>query len=674
MEELRLALKEGFRNFRRKRALSLAMTGCVAIAVFAIGTFAVLASNINWLLERWENRVELVAFLSRDLTQAGLQEVLIDIRSVDEVGEARLVDDEESLEELFSGVDESLDLGDVSLAEVLPPSVIVRLNDGKRNLENIREVASKIAATEGVDEVKFEDVLLERYLAFRHDIVTFTVGASAFWILVFGTITINVAGLSAAARRGEIRTLRMLGATKRLTRAILMIEGIAQGLVGSVVGIALVAVTMSLLSARMGGNIRIPVRLFVMAFAGGPLLALIASWISLRKVIAFVVVAALVGSTAAETVGAAALDDEVAQYQQELRRLTSDLEHARAAVVMIGEQERDAIDELEAIDKEIDELSRQMKQNDDRIAGNRAAFKRTREELAQYEQEYSLSRNELEHWLRMLCTVREPSVIEVILSDVPHSAMTLRREMVSLLAKKEAEALARVKSLREKLVNHEEALRKHIELDALYAEGARLQAEQLLERRKQRELLLAGIREKKTVYGAAIRDIELSAQRLQELIDAKHTAQPVAGSVPFREMKGLLPWPASGEVAVPFGRVKNPGSQTYTKHVGLDISAPAGSEIRAIHDGLVAYCDWFRGYGKLLILDHGGGYSSVYSHCSEIFVGTGDRVSAGQPIALVGETGSLKGPLLYFEIREDGQPVDPAEWLQRRNINETHPE
>jgi len=80
----------------------------------------------------------------------------------------------------------------------------------------------------------------------------------------------------------------------------------------------------------------------------------------------------------------------------------------------------------------------------------------------------------------------------------------------------------------------------------------------------------------------------------------------------------------------------------------------------------VRFADWFRGYGKLVILDHGDDYFSVSGHLAEILVGVGDRVSEGQPIGSVGETGSLSGPSLYFEIRRGAEPLDPAEWLNLR--------
>ncbi|MCI0410855.1 MAG: M23 family metallopeptidase, partial [Acidobacteria bacterium] len=99
---------------------------------------------------------------------------------------------------------------------------------------------------------------------------------------------------------------------------------------------------------------------------------------------------------------------------------------------------------------------------------------------------------------------------------------------------------------------------------------------------------------------------------------------------------------------------------------GLDLSVAEGEPIRAVYEGVVAFSDWFKGYGNLIVLEHGDGFMSVYAHASDRLVSTGDRVSGGQVIARAGDTGSLDGPKLYFEIIKDGKPENPVGWLTRR--------
>ena len=137
--------------------------------------------------------------------------------------------------------------------------------------------------------------------------------------------------------------------------------------------------------------------------------------------------------------------------------------------------------------------------------------------------------------------------------------------------------------------------------------------------------------------------------------------------VPFYEKKGKLPWPIVGKVITRFGLEKHPQFNTVVMNNGIEI-APQKDEsvIRAIHSGKVVYADYFQGYGNLLIIDHGMNYYSLYGHCADFLVTRGDFVRVDQPIAGVGDTGSLNGVCLYLEIRHQTKPLDPLQGLKRR--------
>jgi septal ring factor EnvC (AmiA/AmiB activator) len=127
-----------------------------------------------------------------------------------------------------------------------------------------------------------------------------------------------------------------------------------------------------------------------------------------------------------------------------------------------------------------------------------------------------------------------------------------------------------------------------------------------------------------------------------------------------------LEWPAEGPVSARFGTVVHPRFKTEVPHPGLDIAAPEGEPFRAVFDGRVAYATALPGYGLTCIVDHGNGVVSVYAHAAVLLVGAGESVARGQQLGKVGESGSLKGPYLYFEMREAGKPVNPASWLRAR--------
>ncbi|MCM2320655.1 MAG: murein hydrolase activator EnvC [Pseudomonas sp.] len=130
---------------------------------------------------------------------------------------------------------------------------------------------------------------------------------------------------------------------------------------------------------------------------------------------------------------------------------------------------------------------------------------------------------------------------------------------------------------------------------------------------------------------------------------------------PFAKARGQLPWPVDGRLLARFG---TPRGDARLKWDGVLIGAAAGTRVRAIHAGRVVFADWLRGAGMLLIVDHGGGYLSLYGHNQTLLKAAGDQVKAGEAIATVGSSGGQDTPALYFAIRQQGQPSDPLRWCR----------
>ncbi|HEY0838743.1 MAG TPA: peptidoglycan DD-metalloendopeptidase family protein, partial [Vulgatibacter sp.] len=135
----------------------------------------------------------------------------------------------------------------------------------------------------------------------------------------------------------------------------------------------------------------------------------------------------------------------------------------------------------------------------------------------------------------------------------------------------------------------------------------------------------------------------------------------------FAALRGSLLPPVEGAVVeVLFGKTLNARFHTEVHQNGLDLRAPKGAAVRAVAPGRVAFAASFRAYGNLAIVDHGGGFHTLYAHLDSFDVKEGDEVEAGRRIGRVGDTGSLKGAYLYFEIRDGAKPVDPLPWLRPR--------
>jgi len=193
---------------------------------------------------------------------------------------------------------------------------------------------------------------------------------------------------------------------------------------------------------------------------------------------------------------------------------------------------------------------------------------------------------------------------------------------------------------------------------------------------RQKRALLAEVRSDKADRLHRLSELKRSQAALQDLIGqlqkkmkALRAASPEGREVVylkglhFAAAKGKLSWPTPGQILSAFGRQEHPRYHTFTFNKGIDIGAPAGQEIKAVFEGIILFADWFRGYGKMAIIDHGQGFYSLYAHASELLVNVGDKVALRQVIGRVGDSGSPEGARLHFEIRQNGKPENPIQWL-----------
>ncbi len=136
--------------------------------------------------------------------------------------------------------------------------------------------------------------------------------------------------------------------------------------------------------------------------------------------------------------------------------------------------------------------------------------------------------------------------------------------------------------------------------------------------------------------------------------------------VGLEALRGKLDWPVHGSVSAPFGKYKHPEFAGEIFRKGIDIDAAIGEEIRAVEKGTVVYADRFSGYGKMVIVDHGERYYTIYGHLSEIIKKSGDEVRRGEVVGRAGDSDSLAGSKLYFEMRKDGHSLDPVPWFKKQ--------
>jgi septal ring factor EnvC (AmiA/AmiB activator) len=203
--------------------------------------------------------------------------------------------------------------------------------------------------------------------------------------------------------------------------------------------------------------------------------------------------------------------------------------------------------------------------------------------------------------------------------------------------------------------------------DAARAE-LRARSSELEAERRGKRALLERVRRDGARERALLNELEAAARALESKlaeISAAPSEPPARApeAQTFRAQRGRLRPPVPGALLRRFGKVIDSEYRTETFQKGVDFAVEIGEPVYAIAAGRVRFADWFRGYGRMLILDHGDGYFTVSGHLDALDVAVGAEVAAGDRVGVAGETGSLSGPRLYFEIRSGADAVDPTEWL-----------
>jgi septal ring factor EnvC (AmiA/AmiB activator) len=383
--------------------------------------------------------------------------------------------------------------------------------------------------------------------------------------------------------------------------------------------------------------------------------------------------------------GAPRVSGTLKEKKDALGQVRRQLEQARARASAARSREVSLLAELERIDRTLARKRAELVRLDARIGQVEAELRQLEGRRGEVAEDIVAQQGALGARLRALDGLRRTPGAPAWLGEAAALERARAREDLARVARSDLVRLVAFGQTAERLQARQVAVverrRELVGLRrAVVAERAAMNAEA-----ERRRVLLGGVRDDRATHERMVAELEEASRRLEALVQeltrraaaraatrraAVRPPEPVGPRPPavgLGALRGQLPWPTEGRIVAEFGRQVHPRFGTATFRHGVDIEAREGAPIRAVHAGSVLYRGWLRGYGNLIILDHGSGYYTLYAHASELLVDEGDRVMAGQAIARVGETGSLAGPRLYFEVRYQGRAEDPAEWLRRRS-------
>jgi septal ring factor EnvC (AmiA/AmiB activator) len=351
------------------------------------------------------------------------------------------------------------------------------------------------------------------------------------------------------------------------------------------------------------------------------------------------------------------------------------LSEERSAAQKLAGRESTLLGRLADLERQIEMESRGLRAAQARLSDSTARLASSEARAKQAEEEVARAAGVLEPRLFARYRLGREGYLRFLLGSKSIADVLRRKHLFNALLGADLDALAVLRSNvdRAKAARDELAAARSDLQQSVKAESERKVA--LQERVEQQRLLIASVQREKALHEQAVRELEDAENALQsKLADIEAQRPPPPALIApeirlhtsIRKARGKLGFPlAKGRIEVHFGRTTDPRFGTITLQRGLDLRAPQGTPVRAVWDGKVVHAGWFKGYGNLIIVDHGDGVFSLMAHLDQLQRAVGDTVRRGDEVGTVGDTGSLKGAYLYFELRDRQKPLDPERWLSR---------
>lgn len=363
------------------------------------------------------------------------------------------------------------------------------------------------------------------------------------------------------------------------------------------------------------------------------------------------------------------LEKDLLKKEDKVKSINEEIQERKKRIETLEDKELSLVDEMYNLERTLERKEDELKLVGKSIKKVEVNLSKTDKEIIKLEANKKKLENVLKGRLNAIYKTRQGGMLRVLFST--EDPNNLRRNLYyikslvnydMLLFDEFEDNSLRLKDGRERLSIHK------TELEILSKEY-KSRRDILLQQKKRRRSIIENVRNEEALQLASIKELESAAFDLQNLLNnLKKRIDGEEGksvNTNFASMKGRLEMPVDGKIISFYGKIKHPKFKTVTFNKGVEILAQVGSEVSAVFGGEVVYSGWFKGYGKMMIVDHRNGYYTLLAHLSETLKNVGEKVNKGEVVALVGDTGSLKGPMLYFEVRYHGEPKDPLDWIAK---------
>jgi septal ring factor EnvC (AmiA/AmiB activator) len=361
---------------------------------------------------------------------------------------------------------------------------------------------------------------------------------------------------------------------------------------------------------------------------------------------------------------------QINEFKKKAQDIDREIEASEAKIRKFTQKEADIISTLNQVDlalnksrKQITILGREIAALEEKIADTARASEELIQKIKANEQ-YMAKRMVALYKLNWL------GKFQLVASATSLNELLQRKTAIARILAYDEKVMSQIMDNRRSLEIIRSQLRAQRDEKRRRAEQYQQEIDQMAAERTKRSKLLAYVRKEMSVQQATVESLKQAALKLDEKIQnlgvglTGTAADEYFEDKPFQAYKGLLKMPVKGKIVSLFGKFKNTRYDVLNFRSGIEIQTERGEPIQAVYRGKILYADWFKGFGNMIIIDHGNSYYTVYAHIEEVFKTAGDVVESGEVMATVGDTGSMTGPKLYFEVRHHGKPLDPMQWLE----------
>lgn len=360
---------------------------------------------------------------------------------------------------------------------------------------------------------------------------------------------------------------------------------------------------------------------------------------------------------------------EIDQKQKDLLELQQRIAHLKQIIDVKQDSKSRYIKQLKDIERDIGKISREIRTTSSKIERNNAELKTFRRTRQGFQQKLSLENERLSQQVYAAYTLGKQERIKFLFSQ--QDANVLQRNIVyyRYFSNARVDLIDQVQINIDNILETENKItrtRQSLENNRQLLKDQKISLDKDSNKRK---TIISSLDQQLKKQGGYLGKLEDDAGELQNLIRSIEEIlvaipEPLLEKKPFASLRGKLAWPVQGDVNKLFARSKPLSNLRWQ---GVMIDAPSGSHVKAISSGRIAFADWLRGLGNLIIIDHGNSYLSLYGHNESLFKSAGEWVESGDIISSIGSSGGLQKPSLYFEIRRGGKPQNPTLWCKKGN-------